>query len=133
MKAIAILYQMLTPKRPGQQAASDSAVSDQLVREGQERGEIRKPGDDCRTDLGERVPLRSPKDAAGVNDRSQLKPMYALAAADDGHLRARGRAGQRRRQPQPGQRRARFVREENAQRGDRVGISVTLRPELYWL
>ncbi len=52
------------------------------TREGH-RGEIRRRGDDTRTDLVGHDTLVSPRVAAGVTDRTQLLPMYALADAPE--------------------------------------------------
>ncbi len=51
------------------------------IRKGQERGEIRKIGDDTRVDLADRVGvsnLVSPQEAAQVNHRSDLAPIYHM-------------------------------------------------------
>lgn len=52
------------------------------IRHGQDAGEIRKVGDDCRTDLRHGVAddnsVRSPRDAAQVNHNSDLIGVYAI-------------------------------------------------------
>jgi hypothetical protein len=57
----------------------------ELVRVGQERGEIRKRGDDCRTDLVHRnvEGLLSPREATRIASASERTLHYAMADAPD--------------------------------------------------
>lgn len=69
----------------------------QAIRKGQEAGEIRKRGDDTRTDLRDRVVnnnLVSPVVAAQVNHQSDLAGMYKLSddVSDDQFEAAIGKA-----------------------------------------